>query len=75
MTKLKQLEQAQAAVTAARLQMRHWVHDEECGFDEERPEEPCTCGLALVQRHLKTAVEILQAFIVLEREDNGHPNG
>lgn len=66
MTTLEQLETAQTAVQAAQVEMRHWFHDEECDYDEERPDETCTCGLTLVQTQLKIAATALQALIATE---------
>lgn len=74
MTMLEQLETAQAAVKAARAEMRHWFHDEECDYDEERPEETCTCGLALVQTRLKIAAAALQALITTKGNNHGPTN-
>ena len=70
MTTLEQLETVRVAVKAAQVELRHWFHDEECDYDEERPEETCTCGLALVQTHLKIAAAALQALITTA--GNGH---
>ncbi|MBE7556695.1 MAG: hypothetical protein HS126_37065 [Anaerolineales bacterium] len=74
MTTLEQLETARTAVQAAQVEMRHWFHDEECDYDEERPEETCTCGLALVQTHLKAAAAALQALITTEGNNHGSTN-
>ena len=75
MTTLEQLETAQAAVKAAQVEMRHWVHDEECDYDEERPEETCTCGLTRVQTQLKIAAAALQELITTEGNNHDPTNG
>lgn len=62
------LEIAQAAVRAAQAELRRWLHDEECDYDEERPDETCTCGLALVRLNLSQAATALQEL----RKGNGH---
>jgi hypothetical protein len=74
MTTLERLETAQAAVKAARAEMRPWFHDEECDYDEERPQETCTCGLALVQTHLKAAAAALQELITTEGNNHDPTN-
>ncbi len=39
MVTLEHLQTAQAAVTTARAELRHWLHDEACDYDEEHPED------------------------------------
>ncbi len=62
------LEIAQAAVRAAQAELRGWLHDEACDYDEDRPEETCTCGLALVRLNLSQASQALQELL----KGNGH---
>ena len=66
---LEQLEIAQTALATARQELRHWLHDEDCDYEEEQPQATCTCGLSLVQTNLQQAVKALTELRVANGRD------